>query len=216
MKRLVSRPVAACCLLAGAALAPLASADDWRQYRHDQRHTATSTDRVKYPMTEIWSWTGNTVPMSSAGSPLYHAVVWKERVFFTATERTGRYLVAADARTGTVAWKQKLEAQQLGFQISDIAGPAVTDRGTVFVYDKITIPREVVRQIVDPEGCRFEPRPTPSFAVRAFNGITGQPQDCFCLALMAANGVIPRLSLIHSPLGQETYPVPPKIAGCPP
>jgi hypothetical protein len=55
-----------------------------------------------------------------------------------------------------------------------------------------------------------------SFTVKVFRAQNGQPLDAFPLAAMGANGVLPRVSLIHTPVGQEVRPVPPTFVGCPP
>lgn len=211
MNRLASNLTAAACYAVFAGLTAAAQADDWPQYRHDARHSAASSDSLKLPLAEIWSWKSEA--QTDGFAPLYHAVTWHGRAFFVAMEGDDRYLVCANAKTGSTLWKQRLLARRLGFPISDIAGPAVTVGGTVFVYDQIQIPSDVVSVLLNIPG---KPEARPSFTVRAFNAADGAPTGFFPMAVMGANGVIPRVSLLDSPLGQAAYPVPPKYQGCPP
>src|SRR5262245_61286114 len=112
--------------LASLALLPALAApvrgDDWPQFRHDATRSAVSTDRLRFPLKEVWTW--NTVG-PGGHRPLYHAVIWHDQVYFTASEKNRRHLICADAKTGEVKWRQPLQAERLNFSISDIAGPAV-------------------------------------------------------------------------------------------
>jgi len=211
MNRLSPTPVVAACCAALAGMSAVARADDWPQYRHDARHTAVSVDPVKLPLAEIWTWKNEA--QQDGFSPLYHAVTWQGRAFFVACEGDGRSLICTNAKTGAVIWKQRLEARNLGFPISDIAGPAVTASGTVYVYDEIHLPAELVRVLLNATGPKLA---RPSFTVRAFNAVDGTATGFFPLAIMGANGVIPRVSVLDSPAGQAAYPVPPLYKGCPP
>lgn len=131
-------------LAAGASL--VRADDDWAQWGHDARRTGASTDRVKPPLVEVWSWEPLT-----GGSPLYGAAIWKGRIFYVnqigiavdpKTGRTwaARALVCANARTGEELWKRSLSAIELGSRAADVVAPVVGDDGQVFVYDAPTVP----------------------------------------------------------------------------
>src|SRR5262245_40202204 len=96
--------------------------DDWLQFRHDSTRSAVSNDKLRFPLKELWNW--NTEGPGKH-RPLYHAVIRKDLVYFTASEKQLRFLICADAKTGAVKWRQPLQAERLQFAISDIAGPAV-------------------------------------------------------------------------------------------
>lgn len=197
--------------------------DDWPQFRHDATRSAVSTDRLRFPLKELWTW--NT--MGPGGHrPLYHAVIWHEQVYFTASEKDRRYLICADAKTGVVRWRQPLEAERLDFCISDIAGPAVNEMGRVFVYDWISLTTfnsplgRAAAETLFGQGisqvCTMIPDLVGCFAVRTFNAMTGKEGPYFPMAAMGATGVLPRLSLTDTWAGQEVAEVPPTMAGCPP
>ena len=122
--------------IAALSLASAARADDWAQFRHDSSHTATSKDKLQFPLKEAWSWDKRGL---SGHSPLYHAVIWQDKVYFTGSDGKQRRIICADARTDAVKWQKPLASEKLPFAISDIAGPAVTDNGVVFVYDWIRL-----------------------------------------------------------------------------
>jgi outer membrane protein assembly factor BamB len=124
-------------LLVGAGAARLA-ADDWPQFRKDAGRSAASSDRVRFPMTEIWSW---TTTHTLGHSPLYNSVVWQGRVLFTACEGANRFLICSEARTGSVLWRQPLAAARLTSPLSDSVGPSVTRGGVVFAYDEMALPQ---------------------------------------------------------------------------
>lgn len=191
-------------------------ADDWAQYRHDAGHTAVSSDRLTFPLKEVWSWN----KVSDKGhTPLYHAAVWHNRVYFTGSEGKQRLLTCADAKTGKVYWSKPLISESLRFIISDIAGPAVTAGGKVFVYDWYSKPSEGNCMYLLPSMNASAPDgilPVNSFCVRTFDAMTGQEGPFFPLASMGVNGILPRLSLLEGVQGQEVRPVPPTFAGCPP
>lgn len=207
MRRTASRWASALFLLGLFAAAP-ARGDDWPQFRHDAGRSATSSDRVKLPLTEVWTW---STRLNNGHSPLFNSVVWKGRVFFTACEGQKRYLICADAKKGSVKWRQPLEAAQLKFALSDTVGPAVSESGIVYVYDWLGA--GAGGQATTSSGAV---RPVDSFAVRTFSAMDGRPGTYYPLAAMGANGVLPRLSLLHTPVGQEIRPVPPTYVGCPP
>jgi hypothetical protein len=201
-------------LLTGAA----ARGDDWAQFRRDPGRSGRSTDPVQFPLVEVWSQPSRG---SDGYSPLYHTVIKDGLVYYVAVNSQGRFLTCADAKTGSMRWRQRLEAKSLKFALSDVAGPAVTDSGLVYVYDWVSAAVRLPR--VRPGGSQGqdtqssgEARPVNSFTVKLFRAQDGQPLDAFPLAAMGANGVLPRVSLIHTPVGQEVRPVPPTFVGCPP
>jgi len=205
-------------LLTSAVMLGLAAhADDWSQFRHDAGHSAVSADKLAFPLKEEWTWDKRN---TDGSTPLYHATIWKGRIYFTGSEGNNRLLVCADAHTGKINWSKPLAATHLRFAISEIVGPAVTSGGTVFVYDWFT--QEGVRsrtgmihhgQATSSAG---QVEPINSFCVRTFNALTGEEGSFFPLAAMGANGVLPRLSLIEGVRGQEVRPVPATMVGCPP
>jgi hypothetical protein len=203
-------------LLACGALT--ARADDWPQFRRDANRSAASKDELKFPLEARWNWTTK----SKAGhSPLYYATIWKNKAFFTASEGGQRFLICADAKTGKVQWQRALQTEKLEFVLSDIAGPAVTESGLVYVYDWMTesslrggFPlNELSKQGTTSSGAVERMN---SFTVRVFDARTGDERTLFPLAAMGANGVLPRLSLTEDGDGQEVRPVPPTFVGCPP
>jgi outer membrane protein assembly factor BamB len=206
----------------GAALTITASAarsDDWPQFRRDQWRTGRSGDRVQFPLTSVWTVSGRK---KDGYSPLYHSVIKNGRIYFVKVTEKQRLLVCADAKTGEIRWQQALAADRLKFFLSDVTGPAVSNSGQVYVYDWVTAQltlegRKPLRQRRG-QGSQSagDVEPVNSFAVRVFRADNGEPLDMFPLAAMGANGVLPRLSLLHTPEGQEIRPVPPTFVGCPP
>lgn len=188
-----------------------ARADDWPQFRHDATRTAASKDRLQFPLKSLWEWKTRG---PRGHTPLYYAAVWQDKVFFTASEGATRSLICADARTGAVKWRQKLETEQLEFVVSDTVGPAVTAGGQVFVYDWMTA------ENVGHKGQRYSSsgavEGVNSFTVRTFDAQTAREGALFPLAAMGANGILPRLSLTETAAGQEVRSVPPTFIGCPP
>jgi hypothetical protein len=186
--------------------------DDWTQFRRDANRSAASKDELKFPLQERWSWTTHS---RNKHTPLYHAVVRQGHVFFTASDKEGRFLICADAKTGKVKWKRLLQTEKLDFVLSDIAGPAVTDSGLVYVYDWRS--KHAVQRFGGQDTTSSgEVEPMNSFCVRVFEAATGEEKASFPLAAMGANGVLPRLSLVETREGQEVRPVPPTFVGCPP
>lgn len=204
-----------------------AHADDWLQFRRDASRSGVSQDKLKFPLTETWTW---KTKAKNGHSPLFHAVVRKGKIYFTASEKNTRYLICADARTGKVHWSKPLDAEKLEFGLSDSVGPALTENGRLFVYDWMTAGRvsELVKFFnskVQKNGdgsfiaCNPMLEEISSFAVRAYDTETGQQQAYFPMAAMGANGVLPRLSLIEpfqNAEGQVVRAVPATFAGCPP
>src|SRR5262245_29136851 len=86
-----------------SALAAPVRGDDWLQFRHDATRSATSKDSLQFPLKELWTW--KTVG-NHEHRPLYHAVIRKGLVYFTASDQRGRYLICADATTGAVKWRK--------------------------------------------------------------------------------------------------------------
>jgi hypothetical protein len=132
-------PVTVLLLLAGLCAARAAHSDDWPQFRRDSSRSAASLDRIKLPLTEVWSWTTRADRTARVvhilDSPLFHASVWRDRVFFVAAEGSTRSVVCADAKTGAVLWRQALAARSLGSGHTDSIGPVVSKQGVVFAYD---------------------------------------------------------------------------------
>src|SRR5947208_10266306 len=87
-------------LLAGVAGS--ARADDWPQFRRDVTRSAASQDKLQFPLAEIWTW---ATQGERGHTPLYHAVAWRSRIFFTASEGRYRSLISADIKTGAVQWR---------------------------------------------------------------------------------------------------------------
>lgn len=203
-------------LAIGLGLAMPARADDWPQFRRDSGRTAASADKIQFPLSELWTWSTRG---PKEHTPLYHAVVWQDSVYFTASDKNQRYLICAEARTGNIRWRRALATEQLKFVISDIAGPAVSSSGTVFIYDWVG-QRTVHGRAAggDNQGAQSsgEVEKLNSFTVRTFAAENGAEEGYFPLAAMGANGVLPRLSLLEGPQGQTVNPVPPTFVGCPP
>jgi len=209
--------------LALGAATGAARSDDWRQYRRDANRSAVSSDRLEFPLTEVWTFgsegSGLDGEAKPGESPLYHAVVAGGKVYFTALKGNRRHLICADAKTGSVAWSQPLETSRLKFPISHIAGPAVSEGGRVFVYDWMTGAPRPGRMQHTGQGSQSSGavEAVNSFVVRTFDAKDGKPGPLFPLAAMGANGVLPRLSLMDNLVGgQEVRPVPPTFVGCPP
>jgi len=195
--------------------------DDWLQFRHDATHSAVSQDKLHFPLKELWTW--NTMGPNKH-RPLYHSVVRKGWIYFTASEKKQRFLICANAKTGVVKWRQPLQAERLSFTVSDISGPAVTESGRVFVYDWVSITDQpTIKTLTDAIfsqaaslTCSMVPGAIDCFAVRTFDAMTGKEGSYFPMAAMGANGVLSRVSLLETPFGQEVAAVPPTMAGCPP
>lgn len=108
-----------------AGLAPTgARADDWLQFRHDERRTNASKDRLALPLTDLWS-----IPIGQRAP----ATVWRGRLCFIGRDARSRTLVCADGRTGVFLWMRRLTGlpQPVPFE----TGPAVTASGVVYVGD---------------------------------------------------------------------------------
>lgn len=194
-----------------------AQGDDWPQFRHDANRSAASADELRFPLKERWSWKTRS---RNGHTPLYHAAIWHGKAFFTMTDKGQRFLVCTEAETGKVLWYQALEAEQLNFKLSDITGPAVSDGGLVYVYDWVMESGVKSRSGLIHMGQETSSsgivEPVSSFCVRVFEAKTGKEKHMLPLAMMGANGVLPRLSLTEDDDGQEVNPVPPTFVGCPP
>ena len=201
--------LAALCLALPAAL----HADDWPQFRKDPSRSGASNDKLKFPLEEVWSWSTRGL---ADHSPLYYSTALKDRVYFTASEGSKRFIVCADIHSGKLHWRRALHTENLRFPISDIAGPAVSESGTVFVYDWLS-PSKLAELLADPvnQGTTC-PTMGANFAVRTFDAQTGKEGRFFPLSLMGANGILPRLVLLEGRSGQAVTQVPRGFAGCPP
>lgn len=207
-----------------------AHADDWLQFRRDASRSGVSKDSLKFPLKETWTW---KTKARRGHTPLFHAVVRKGKIYFTASDNYTRYLICSDAKTGKVQWKQPLQTEELEFALSDIAGPAITEKGQLFVYDWMN----PVKFYSNPEtfqllkkaysravhegasSCAAVLSVSNSFVVRAYDADSGKSQTELPLTVMGANGILPRLSLVEpfqNSEGQEVAAVPPTFAGAPP
>src|SRR5258708_13473823 len=112
-------------------LAGAAQADDWPQFRKDAGRSAVSNDKLVFPLAEQWKWSTRG---QSGHTPLFNAVVWKNSVYFTASDKKQRFLICANANTGKVMWKKLLKTEQLRFALSDTAVPPASSNSTVIVF----------------------------------------------------------------------------------
>jgi outer membrane protein assembly factor BamB len=149
-------------LLLAAVLCAAARSDDWPQFRRDSNRTAFSGDKIKPPLTEIWSW---TTTHTLGHSPLYNVAVRQGRVYFTACEGPSRWLVCADAQTGSVLWRQPLTVPKLTAPLTDSVGPSVTANGLVVVYDEMPVVQVTSHSFAK----RVEELPGPHHAIRRGN-----------------------------------------------
>lgn len=123
--------------IAGACLCVVkAQADDWAQFRKDNRRSAASTDPIRVPLTEIWSYTNRH---TNGHSPLFNCAVWKGRIFFVSCEGNARSMNCADARSGAMLWRRPLSTPVFGNPLTDAVAPAVSDDGVVYVYDQVPV-----------------------------------------------------------------------------
>ena len=137
--RLLPRCRVSCALFAMLGLAVIAGAargDDWPQFRRDSSRTGASSDPVKLPLTEIWSW--NSM-VGDGPTPLYHSVIAGDRILFTAFREGIRYLVCAEAKTGAIHWMRPLVSPRLSVPMTDSVGPAVLSGAIIFVYDELPL-----------------------------------------------------------------------------
>jgi hypothetical protein len=199
---------------------PSAHGDDWPQFRRDANRSAASRDSLRFPLQPLWTW---ETKARTGHTPLYHAVVSRNNVYFTASDKGQRFLVCADAKTGKVVWSRALDTEKLDFVLSDVAGPAVTESGLVYVYDWMTQSdvksRNGIIHLGQGASSSGIVEPANSFCVRVFNAVSGKEAHLLPLAVMGANGILPRLSLTETTEdedGQEVNPVPPTFVGCPP
>lgn len=134
--------LATCGLLLALAVgvAP-AGAGDWSQFRRDVYHSGAALEKLRAPLTEIWS-----VPQELGHSPLYNVSISHGRLYYLScggSARAARNLVCADAKTGTVIWRQAMGAAMLKSAYMDTIAPAVNEGGDVFVYDQRGVPQLV-------------------------------------------------------------------------
>ena len=121
----------------------LANADDWRMFRRDSGRTAASEESIALPLKEFWSWQGVRV---NKGSALSTVAIRDGRAYFIAggehstspvgAKRIYRELICAEAKTGDVLWRKRLELSRAHSWLPEDIGPAVTQDGTIFVFDK--------------------------------------------------------------------------------
>ncbi|MCC2668285.1 MAG: PQQ-like domain, partial [Armatimonadetes bacterium] len=157
-------------LVAGNA----ARAEDWPQFRRDERRTAASPDQLQLPLTDIWS------------APGYGLVTWKGRAFYVGASGSHEELVCADLRTGSVLWRRTLAARLRSPVPRDRRAPvAVSPTGSVFVQD------------IAP-GSRIG---SLQHLVRAFKAEDGVPIGAY--PSPADQNPIPQLVLLDSGLSQE-------------
>ena len=129
--------IAAVSLLLAAALPGRTRADDWRVFRRDGRRTAASSDRLRFPLTQLWS----VVPQLDR-SILYDVAVAEGRVYYLSHEggtRHGRHLYCANSRTGRVKWQAQLSAALFDAPVCENIGPVVGS-GVVYAYDQPPYP----------------------------------------------------------------------------
>src|SRR5688572_21348422 len=119
-------------LALSALLATVASAADWRQFRHDGYRTGRSEDKVPGPLTDIWTWEASGLYESSR--PFGTVAVWKDRLFTFSNENSAPHLVCVDARTGNRRWTRALNLGRGAAVARQDAGPAVTPEGAVYAY----------------------------------------------------------------------------------
>ena len=128
---------------AALGIACLASADDWRMFRRDTGRTAASEESIALPLKEYWSWQGLRVKNASALSTVairdgraYFAAGGEQSTSPGGAKRTYRELICADAKTGDVHWRKRLELSRAHSWLPEDIGPALTKDGTIFVFDK--------------------------------------------------------------------------------
>lgn len=123
-----------------ALLALPAGADDWPQFRRDSSRTAVSTDRVRLPVTPVWTWTAREMPP--------HCTVWRGRVFFVDNSLRQVQLLCLDARTGVVLWRQPLNP--------DPDGPGKVDRVPSILLSGLVVVREFEWIVEERKELRFK------------------------------------------------------------
>jgi hypothetical protein len=140
-------------------------ADDWLMYRKDAGRTAASSDRVRLPLKEAWTWTSQRV---GGVAPLSTVVVRGSSAYFFTGPKAGevdkkaaRMLVSVNTATGAVEWVQPMESTRMHSYLHEDVGPVVSTSGTVFAIDMETV---------------YRPCPQATFVVRAFDG-GGKPVD---------------------------------------
>ncbi|MGV3724448.1 MAG: PQQ-binding-like beta-propeller repeat protein [Actinomycetota bacterium] len=122
-------PLLAACAALGAVQA---AADDWPQFRRDERRTAASKDRLTLPLTDVWS------------APSGGLVVWKGRAFYMGADGRSSAVVCADMRTGATLWRQRLVKSSRTVEPLNEQNPlAVSADGVVFAPD--STPGSVLR-----------------------------------------------------------------------
>lgn len=189
--------------LAGSVLlvSSAARSDDWLQFRKDGGRTGASADRVKVPLTDIWTWDTRGF---RGETPLYHTAVAGGRVYFLARDGTVRYLICANAKSGTVLWRQAMTSSQLGPTQHAAIGPVVSGSGKVFVYDQQAgrLP-PTLANLRRAEGkldqLAGDVSQVGGRVIRVFHGRTGRLIDMLPLAMVETLGELPRFDLLHGP-----------------
>lgn len=144
-----------------------AGADDWLQFRRDERRTAASRDRLQLPLTEVWSTSGNGT------------VTWRGRAFYVRPDGRRATVYCVDLRTGAPLWKRPLSfawapgvmGTGTGLPMPVRTPVAVTADGIVYVQDYLA--------------------GTSSMGAVGSQGVTitwGRPTRYFCRAFRAADG----------------------------
>lgn len=146
-------------ILALVAIGPtLSLADDWPMFRKDAGRTAASTDTIKLPLKQTWTYTSKRI---EGCAPLSTAVVRGKFIYFTSAPPEGekveektRSLICVDTTTGKVVWKKPLSSVRASNWSPEDVGPAISESGIIFVTDPTTV---------------YTPCPRPSYKLRAFS-----------------------------------------------
>lgn len=139
-------------------------ADDWLQFRRDERRTAASRDRLQLPLTDIW-----TVP----GLGL---VTWHGRAFYLGPSGEGTALFCVDLRTGAVQWKRPLFRpwrQSIAMPAQQRSPVAVTADGIVYVQDYV--PGTASMGAVSSQGVTLSFGRSTQYFFKAFRAMDGGP-----------------------------------------
>lgn len=170
-----------------------ARGDDWPQFRRDAGRTGASQDKTRFPVTDVWTWSTRGV---SGDTPTYDAAVVRGRIFFTALENKTRYLICADAKTGTPIWRQPLAAP-----ILPVRGvPVVSSDGKVYVYDHMPgklppTPTNRERFAARREFLATIPEEIGGLTIRAFHVGTGYPLASLPISLLEMEDDLPEVTL---------------------
>lgn len=168
MSRLAQRVCLGLSTLILTTAASTASADDWLQFRRDERRTAASRDRLKLPLTDIWT-------MPGVGT-----VTWRGRAFCIGPSGDRAALYCLDLRTVVTLWKRSLSQR---WSPMDNAPPAVaplgrgtfavTADGVVYLQDDTPGPTVPLR--VNSPGAITPFNGSPLYPAIAFRALDGAP-----------------------------------------